>query len=210
MGKRRYVWLEFELEPKPEDRKIEIDDGGFGCEEFDPDRKLLKNRSASYKFADIISVWLEDINEVDDGYIIDDEPVIIDSSFKVLRNWNIKIRLTIDLEKNQKFCTETVFYESANNKVEEESTPLRNWEAVYDATEFLMKKVYGFTFYKHKIVVNIMNDHTEIVERTNFDKANDTKNFDRENTYIPSMDAPKDLLEIEREDKKREKWLYRY
>ena len=207
MGKRRYVWLEFELEPKPEDRKIEIYDGGFGCEEFDLDRKLLKNRSASYKFANMINVWLEDINEVDDEYIIDDEPVIVDFSFKVLKNWNVKIRLTIDLKKNPKFCAETVFYESVNNKIEEESTPLRNEEAVYDATEFLMKKVYGFTFYKHKIVVNIMNDHTRIVERTASDKANDTKNL---NTYIPSMDTPKDLLEIEMEDKKREKWFYGY
>ena len=210
MGGRRYVWVEFELEPRPEDRKIEIYDGGFGCEEFDPDRKLLKNKYSSYKFANIISVWLEDVNEVDDEYIIDDEPVIVDSSFKVLKNWNIRIKLIIDLEKNRKFYTDTIFYESANNKIGEESVPLRNWEAVYDATEFLLKKIYGFTFYNHKIVVNIMNDHTKVIERTAFDKAEDAKDFDRENTYIPSIDTPEDLLEIEREDKKRGKWFYRY
>ena len=83
MGKRRYVWVEFELEPRAEDRKIEVDNGGFDREEFDLDRKLLKKRYSSYKFANTIGVWLEDINEVDDEYIIDDEPVIVDSGFKV-------------------------------------------------------------------------------------------------------------------------------
>ena len=55
-----------------------------------------------------------------------------------------------------------------------------------------------------------MNDHTKIVERTAFDKAEDAKDFDREDTYIPSIDAPEDLLEIERRDREREKWFYRY